>query len=124
MTFVKWVKETTGTGLERLKSGTGLVLDKLEKPLPPPELGKHIIVTYQRLRLGMGFIALFFPLIIVAIGFLYKIDFETSYSAYYFGLPAGDLKAKIFPGIFPTRVFFCGDRRSRSDLRRHLSDVV
>jgi len=106
MTFGKWVKETTGTGLERLKSGTGL--DNLEKPLPSPELGKHIIVTYQRLRLGMGFIALFFPLIIVAMGFVYNIDLETSYSAYYFGLPAGDLKAKIFPGIFPTRVFFCG----------------
>ena len=57
MTVGKWVKETTGTGLERLKSGTGL--DNLEKPLPSPELGKHIIVTYQRLRLGMGFIALF-----------------------------------------------------------------
>lgn len=109
MTVDKWVhglKEKTGTGLERLKSGTGL--DNSGIPLPPDELGKHIIVTYQRLRLGMGFIALFFPLIIVAIGFLYKIDFEHSYSAYYFGLPKGDLKEKIFPGIFPTRVFFCG----------------
>ena len=96
----------TGTGLEMLKSGTGL--DNLEKPLPPDELGKHIIVTYQRLRLGMGFIALFFPLIIVAFGLLYKIELETSYSAYYFGLPAGDLGARTFPGIFPTRVFFCG----------------
>ena len=109
MTFDKWVhglEEKTGTGLERLKSGTGL--DDLEKPLPPDKLGEHIIVTYQRLRLGMGLIALFFPLLIVAIGCLYNIDFETSYSAYYFGLPAGDLKAGIFPGIFPTRVFFCG----------------
>jgi hypothetical protein len=44
----------------------------------------------------------------VAIGLAYSVDFEKSYSAYYFGLPAGDLKAKIFPGIFPTRVFFCG----------------
>jgi hypothetical protein len=109
MTFGKWVhglKEKTGTGLERLKSGTGL--DNLEKPLPPNELGKHIIVTYQRLRLGMGFIALFFPLIILVVGYVYNINFETSYSAYYFGLPAGDLDARNFPGIFPTRVFFCG----------------
>ena len=58
MTFGKWVHEKTGTGLERLKSGTGL--DNLEKPLPPNQLGNHIIVIYQRLRLGMGFIALFF----------------------------------------------------------------
>ena len=36
MTFGKWVHEKTGTGLERLKSGTGL--DNLEKPLPPNEL--------------------------------------------------------------------------------------
>jgi hypothetical protein len=107
MTFDKWVHGMkTGTGLERLKSGTGL--DNLEKPLPANKLGKHIVVTYQRLRLGMGFIALLFPLIILGIGFAYNINFETSYSAYYFGLPAGDLKAKIFPGIFPTRVFFCG----------------
>ena len=82
----------------------------------------------------------------MAIGLAYSVDFEKSYSAYYFGLPAGDLKAKIFPGIFPTRVFSAaffspsaflilygvqlvgrlpaGDRRRRSDLRRHLSDVV
>jgi hypothetical protein len=60
MTFNKSVhSQKTGTGLEeRLKSGTGL--DKLEKPLPTNELGNHIVVTYQRLRLGMGFIALFF----------------------------------------------------------------
>jgi hypothetical protein len=106
MNFDKWIHSKIGTGLEGFKSGTGL--DNLEKPLPPNELGKHIVVTYQRLRLGMGFIALFFPLIIVTIGFLYNIGFETSYSAYYFGLPAGDLQARIFPGIFPTRVFFSG----------------
>src|SRR5262245_7976847 len=106
MTFDK-VREKTGTGLvERLKSGTGL--DNLEKPLPPDELGKHIIVTYRRLRLGMGFIALFFPLIILFVGYEYNIKFVTSYSAYYFILPAVDLDARIFPGIFPTRVFFCG----------------
>ena len=57
MTFDKWFHEKTGTGLESF-AGTGL--DNLEKPLPPNELGNHIIVTYQRLRLGMGFIALFF----------------------------------------------------------------
>src|SRR5262245_6980282 len=106
MTFDK-VREKTGTGfVERLKSRTGL--DNLEKPLPPDELGKHIIVTYRRLRLGMGFIALFFPLILLLVGYGSQIKFETSYSAYYFGLPAGDLDARIFPGIFPTRVFFCG----------------
>jgi len=104
--LVHGLKKRTGASLERLKSGTGL--DNLEQPLPPDELGKHIIVTYQRLRKGMGFIALLFPLIIVAVGFAYNIAFETSYSAYYFGLPAGDLAGRIFPGIFPTRVFFCG----------------
>jgi len=54
--------------------------------------------------------ALFFPLLILAAGYYYDVALQDSFSAYYFGLPAADLQVnpKVFPGIFPTRVFFSG----------------
>jgi uncharacterized protein YuzE len=88
-------------------SGTGLDIVTL-KPLPQDKLAKHVLATYRCLRLGMGLITLFFPVILIVVGLSYDVCVQTSYSAYYFGLPESDFEARGFPGTFPTRAFFCG----------------
>lgn len=97
-------RQGTKTGLEDFK----IAVMHPQTPLPGDKLREHIIATYHRLRLGMGLTALLFPILVPGVGFYYGVELQNSYSAYYFGLPAADLTARSFPGIFPTRVVFCG----------------
>ena len=76
--------------------------------MPEDELGKHIIVTYQRLRLGIGSHRAFFPAGHCGVRLLVQYRFRNVLQRLLLWPACGDLKAGIFPGIFPTRVLFCG----------------
>jgi len=76
--------------------------------MPPNQLVDHVLKTYNALRVGMGIIALIFPLALVILGYLVGVEWRTSMSAYYFApWDAWNIPGKPFP-VFQTRVLFSG----------------
>lgn len=67
-------------------------------------LQRDILSTYNRLRLGMGFIAFATPIIIPIWAGFFGVAWQDSLSAYYFA-PVG---AKEVYSIYPGRVLFVG----------------
>jgi len=68
------------------------------------ELQKHILSTYNRLRLGMFAIAAAAPIVVVVWGLLFNVGWQDSISAYYFAPYANKWEYSAFPG----RVLFVG----------------
>jgi hypothetical protein len=68
------------------------------------ELQERILSTYNRLRLGMGWIALATPIAIVVWGLIFGVSWQDSISAYYFAPQADE---RVY-SIYPARVLFVG----------------
>jgi hypothetical protein len=68
------------------------------------ELQEHILSTYNRLRLGMGWIAFATPIAIVVWGLIFGVSWQDSISAYYFAPHADE---RVY-SIYPARVLFVG----------------
>jgi hypothetical protein len=99
---------------------------------PPPEhpaapLVRHMLATYGLLRVGMGWLAIAYPFVLVGLGLLwFKVAWQPSISDYYYALdraldlpaacqvprPAADCAAgwpaKAVEMAFPLRSIFCG----------------
>lgn len=68
----------------------------LQRIIKPKKTDQHILGTYDAIRLGMGFLALLFPLFLYGIGRWDGIPLQPSMSAYYFaGVEGG--KCVFFP---------------------------
>lgn len=67
-----------------------------------------ILRSHYRLRIGMGVVALVFPLVLVVYGLFWEVKWQTSMSAYYFGLSPQEPSDESFQWIFPVRVLFTG----------------
>src|SRR5688500_3060530 len=48
-----------------------------------PDLDRHISLTYRNLRVGMGVLAVAFPLLLWWIGLVCSVELQRSISAYY-----------------------------------------
>jgi hypothetical protein len=63
------------------------------------ELQEHILATYNRLRLGMGWIAVGTPILIPLWGYyLFGVSWQNSLSAYYFAPHANEWVYSYYPG--------------------------
>jgi hypothetical protein len=73
-------------------------------------LDKHIYATYFSLRLGLGLIALLFPLILWAIGAFRGVSLQPSMSDYYFAFMPQDTELREFRmrGLFVGFLFAIG----------------
>lgn len=73
--------------------------------MTPTKLQEHIRLTYFSLRVGLGVLALVFPVLLVSYGyFIERIPVQDSMSAYYFAFVPANSPLRVFP----TRVFFVG----------------
>jgi hypothetical protein len=73
--------------------------------MTPTKLQEHIRLTYFSLRVGLGVLALVFPVLLVSYGyFIERIPVQDSMSAYYFAFVPADSPLRVFP----TRGFFVG----------------
>jgi hypothetical protein len=73
--------------------------------MEPTKLQNHIRLTYFSLRVGLGALALIFPVLLVAYGwYVENIPIRDSMSAYYFAFVPEDSDLRVFP----MRGFFVG----------------
>ena len=73
--------------------------------MTPTKLQEHIRLTYFSLRVGLGGLALVFPVLLVTYGyFIERIPVQDSMSAYYFAFVPVESPLRVFP----TRGFFVG----------------
>lgn len=73
--------------------------------MTPTKLQEHIRLTYFSLRIGLGALALVFPVLLASYGyFIEQIPIQKSMSAYYFAFVPADSPLRVFP----MRGFFVG----------------
>src|SRR5688572_6066749 len=69
-------------------------------PPKPPSIQKHVLGTYFTLRLGLGVLAVAFPLVLVIGGKLWAdLDLQDSMSRYYHATRSGRSMRDWFVGI-------------------------
>jgi hypothetical protein len=84
---------------------SGLAYQPRATVMPPTRLQEHIRVTYFSLRVGLGLLALVFPVLLASYGyFIEHIPIQKSMSAYYFAFAPDDSPLRVFP----VRGFFVG----------------
>ena len=71
---------------------------------PAEQLQRHFFSTYITLRYGMAIIAFALPVLLLALGYYYKISLQDSMSAYYFALSPDDAGKNAYP----MRTWFVG----------------
>ena len=64
-------------------------------------LQSRITLTYNALRFGMVIISASMPIVVVAWGHIFGVDWQKSMSDYYFALPAGEPKLLTYPCRVP-----------------------
>jgi hypothetical protein len=112
------LKEKPPLGMYPTPEGLNGLRPETFERLPPDRQRKgideallqHMLLTYRLLRLGMGWLAILYPFVLVALGFLlFSVNWQPSISDYYYALPrnitATDPAAAM---SFPLRAFFCG----------------
>jgi hypothetical protein len=84
--------------------------DRLRKGRIDEALLLHMLQTYRLLRLGMGWLAIAYPIVLVVLGYLvFNLAWQPSISDYYYALPRGLTSADPAADMsFPVRAFFCG----------------
>ncbi|MBO0764134.1 MAG: hypothetical protein J2P50_06060 [Hyphomicrobiaceae bacterium] len=66
--------------------------------MTPTNVDKHIDQTYFYLRIGLALLALFFPFVLLLVGwYLFDIPFQAKLSAYYFAFAPPDSQLRVFP---------------------------
>ncbi|MGL4636869.1 MAG: DUF998 domain-containing protein [Beijerinckiaceae bacterium] len=122
---VDWLKENPPAILR--KYVLPLDIQPGDDKQPDPELVQHMLKTYRLLRLGMGWMAIAYPFVLVVLGLvLFNVQWQNSISDYYYALAQnitlpeqclGDNPlpncgsgwvAKAAEMQFPLRSFFCG----------------
>jgi hypothetical protein len=70
-------------------------------------INKAIVENYGKMRTRMGFLALAFPLVVVAAGYIWGIGLKPTLSDYYFA-DKPLLEGLGRTDIYPVRLWFCG----------------
>jgi hypothetical protein len=108
--------------LEYVQEKTKAVIETMTEPFEGDELLTHMLTTYRTLRLGMGWLALLYPAVLIFAGIgLFGVALQPSISDYYFALPVTPPVCPVEPGnpcrpwpveaqeaSFPLRAIFCG----------------
>lgn len=108
--------------LEYVQAKAKAVVETMTEPYAGDELLTHMLTTYRILRLGMGWLAVLYPVVLIVAGLLlFDVRLQPSISDYYFALaveppvcPAGaGNPCRAWPiepheASFPLRAIFCG----------------